>query len=893
MANVDPPIDDEPLWSAKNQEERLRELLGTSAELKEKPLRRDVSSLGRLLGNVIKEQEGPALFETVEALRTLSIAGRAGETAIDSRIAIVRRITVAEAARLAKAFAIYFELTNLAETNHRKRRRRATQLAPALEAQPGTLKGTMHRIRSAGIPLQDALKALSRIRVIPVFTAHPTEVARRTVLWKRQHIAELLEKLDSVPLVDSHALEIQQEMAAEITGWWQSDEVRRTAPTVLDEVEMGLDYTTVLFETIPELYQEVAESLQKVYGAEAWPISLPRLVEFGSWIGGDHDGNPNVTPEATEYALIQGRQRTLAHYIQCLDELRRRLSPSKKRIDISGDLRARLDRYDKTLDCHSTDRPDEPYRRLTSCMIYRLRRVISDPADREAYASAEEFAQDLSIMRDSLATHKGERLERLLVEPLLRKLDTFGFHLYTLDLREHAHVHAQAVEALKAAEKGGAGAARDLLGRLRDVARLQRVYGPKAMQVYIVSGTTAPEDILSFVWLAELGGIDLTKMMPVPLFESIESLRRSVDICRAIWTDTNYAALLDEWGRRQEVMLGYSDSNKDGGMLTSTWELYKAHAALHHVARECNVALRLFHGRGGTVGRGGGPTHRAIVAQPPGSFTGEIKITEQGEVLNWKYSDRVLAERNLELMIAASLEALWRPGAPSHDLEWNLAMDRMAEDSYAYYVKHVRDNPDVVPYFEQATPALEFDLAKIGSRPARRSATRILADLRAIPWVFGWMQSRHGLPGWFGVGYALDKFADQQMLRTMLGRFPLFTDLIRNVEMGLAKCDLSIARLYAELVEDAALRDRMFGLISEEFERTRAAVLRITNQKELLENSRVLARSIRLRNPYVDPMSLIQVELLRRKRAGEDTPELNYALAATINGISAGLRNTG
>jgi phosphoenolpyruvate carboxylase len=383
-------------------------------------------------------------------------------------------------------------------------------------------------------------------------------------------------------------------------------------------------------------------------------------------------------------------------------------------------------------------------------------------------------------------------------------------------------------------------------------------------------------------------------MMPVPLFESIDSLRESAGICRSIWSSKAYSTLLDAWGRRQEVMLGYSDSNKDGGMLTSTWELYKAHAALHDVARDCNISLRLFHGRGGTVGRGGGPTHRAIVAQPLGAFSGELKITEQGEVLNWKYSDRVLAERNLELMIAASLEALLRPGHPKFNPEWSAAMDSMSNDAFSYYVRHVRDNPDIVPYFEQATPALEFDLAKIGSRPARRgSATGSLSELRAIPWVFGWMQSRHGLPGWLGVGYALVRFADQELLKIMFREFPLFRDMIRNVELGMAKCDFAIARLYADLVDDAALRERMFGLLSEEFERTRDAVLRVTNQTELLESNPVLARSIQLRNPYVDPMSLIQVELLRRKRAGEDTPELNYALAATINGISAGLRNTG
>jgi len=888
----DQELNDEPLWSAASQEERLRELLGQPPEIKERPLRRDVSSLGRLLGNVIKEQEGQELFETVEALRTLSIAGRSGQSSIDASMDIVRRVTVPDAAKLAKAFAMYFELTNLAETNHRKRRRRVTQLAPD-QSQPGTFKGTLLRIRNSGILLDRTLDALRQIRVIPVFTAHPTEVARRTVLWKRQRIAEALEQLDSVPLVDSHALEIQQQMTAEITGWWQSDEVRRASPTVFDEIEMGLDYSTVLFETIPELYLELDESLQQIYGVQPESIRLSRLVQFGSWIGGDHDGNPSVTPEASEYALLRGRQTTLSHYIQCVDELRRRLSSSKKRVDVSAELQSRLDQYSKMLKYDATDRPDEPYRQLSSCMTHRLHLAMKESREGEAYTSAEEFAYDLAVMRDSLTQHKGKRLARLLVEPLLRKLDTFGFHFYALDLRGHRREIVKAVASLNSRDRADAGDARDVLGGLRDISRLQRVYGAEAPGVYIISGTDEPDDILSFVWLAGLGGIDLTRMMPVPLFESIESLRNSVAICRAVWTDKTYGALLDAHDRRQEVMLGYSDSNKDGGMLTSTWELYKAHAALHRVAKECNVKLRLFHGRGGTVGRGGGPTHRAIVAQPVGAFNGEIKITEQGEVLNWKYSDRVLTERNLELMIAAALEALLRPGKPTFDTAWALAMDRMAEESYDYYVHNVRDNPDTVPYFEHATPALEFDLAKIGSRPARRSATRGLSDLRAIPWVFGWMQSRHGLPGWFGVGYALERFQDQSLLRTMLDRFPLFADMIRNVELGLAKCDLTIARLYADLVEDTQLRDRMFTLISEEFERTRLAVLRITGQTELLENNPVLARSIRLRNPYVDPMSLIQVELLRRKRAGDDTPQLNDALAATIHGISAGLRNTG
>ncbi len=370
---------------------------------------------------------------------------------------------------------------------------------------------------------------------------------------------------------------------------------------------------------------------------------------------------------------------------------------------------------------------------------------------------------------------------------------------------------------------------------------------------------------------------------------------------RRVWTAPDYQRLLDSWGRRQEVMLGYSDSNKDGGMFTSTWELHKAHRALHAVARECDVKLRLFHGRGGTVGRGGGPTHRAILAQPVGDFSGEMRITEQGEVLNWKYSDPVLAEWNLELMIAASLEALTRPDGPAAgtDRQWDDAMEEISQDAYAYYRRHIAENADVLEYFEQATPVNELEHARMGSRPARRRESRRLEDLRAIPWVFGWMQSRHAVPAWFGVGYALQRFAakgpeQEKRLKEMMRHFTPFSDLVRNVEIAMAKADLNIARLYAStLVLDVRLRDGVFGILAEEFERTQLRLLAITGQNGLLEGNSVLSQSIRLRNPYVDPMSLIQVELLRRKRRDAPSDELNYALGATINGIAAGLHNTG
>jgi phosphoenolpyruvate carboxylase len=882
---------DVPLWHADNQHERMDELLGATADVKERPLRRDVRSLGQILGTVLKEQEGERLFEIVETLRQLSITARTGSTAFQPARQLIKDVSVIEAAKLTKAFATYFELTNLAETNHRKRRRRAAHLTSA-PPQPGTFRGTLLRTRAAGIPFEEVWASLNRIQVTPVFTAHPTEVGRRTMIWKRQHVAQLLEDLDTLPLSDDRAAEVEKEIAAEVTALWQTDEVRRASPTVSDEIQMGLDHSGVLFETIPVLYEEIAQSIRDVYGVQLERGRLPCLVEFGSWIGGDRDGNPNVTADSTEFALTRARETILAYYIQSVRALRRRLSPSRKRVGISVDLNARLEDYRGRLSLKIADRADESYRQFLTCILFRLRLAATDSANPQAYVNADEFAADLGTIRSSLSEHRGVRLASLLLDPLIENVKTFGFHLHRLDLRQHARTHAQAVQALRSGAEPTE-SARDVLEYMRKIAELQQAFGPNVFRSFIISGSAAPADILSLVWLEGLGGVDLSHLLPVPLFESIEDLRQSASICASVWSDPAYAKLLEGWNRHQEVMLGYSDSNKDGGMLTSTWELYKAQAALHETAKEFNIHLRLFHGRGGTVGRGGGPTHRAIVAQPPGAFNGEIRITEQGEVMNWKYSDQILAERNLEVMVAASLEALLRPGASEIESPWEAAMEAMSSDAFSYYARYIRDNPDVLPYFEQATPASEFDLAKIGSRPARRSGVRGLGDLRAIPWVFGWMQSRHGLPGWFGVGYALDRFSDQAMLRAMMDRFPFFADMIRNVEMALAKSDLSIARLYSELVEDAGLRSRMFGLIEEEFMRTRDAVLRMTDQKELLEANPVLLRSIRLRNPYVDPMSLVQVEILRRKRDGDTTPGIDDALASTMHGISSGLRNTG
>ncbi len=929
---------EEPLWQANEQTGRLAELTATDSELKEAPLRRDVRLLGQLLGDVLKEQVGTSLYEAVEELRQLTIQHREAESAasvssaegldefqLESRAEqLINDMTLAEAYRMTKAFAIYFELTNLAETNHRKRRRIASQLTAGGSVQPGTFQGTLQRMKDAGVSAEALLEFLRKIEVIPVFTAHPTQVARRTVLFKRLRISDELERLDKLPLTEEQAARSENVIAAEIASLWQTDEVHRRQPTVQDEIKMGLDhFDPTLITTLPQVYDEMVESFRRVFGVDLEPSELPTVLRFGSWIGGDRDGNPYVTAEATREALRSARHLILDYYTRAVLELMDRLSSSIEQMPVSQRLKKAVDGYAKAFPSvkaeNDTRSQKEIYRQFLDYVLHRLRCSKGEGTSSAAYKKATDFVADLELISASLVENRGSRLASLLVEPLLRQVDTFGFHLQTLDIRQHARVHLSAVTELSTGAslnsapaeppRAPSAATADLLDSIRALVELKRTFPPESLQTYVISGTENLRDIFSLLWLGELCGVRFEAspekndpgLMPTPLFESIEDLRNCPEVCRNLWTTPKYSALLDSWGRRQEVMLGYSDSNKDGGMLTSTWEIYKAHRALHKVADECNVKLRLFHGRGGTVGRGGGPTHHAIVAQPPGAFGGSLKITEQGEVLNWKYAEPVLAERNLELMIAASLEALARPGLSGHDEEmlvWESAMETMSDFAYDFYRTNIIENKDILTYFEEATPVLELEHAKIGSRPSRRGERKGLSDLRAIPWVFGWMQSRHVLPGWFGVGYALESFTAAHpthlnLLQKMYSDFPLFTDLISNVETGMAKADLSIARLYSSLVSDVSIRRRVFDLVTDEFNRTLLMILRITKQSRLLQNNPVLARSIRLRNPYVDPMSLIQVELLRRKRSGESGEELNYALAATINGISAGLRNTG
>ena len=949
------------LWNPESWAQRLAELEAQSGELKEAPLRRDVRSLGTLLGEVLREQAGEELFAHVEALRQGTIRRRdaeaRGETEEGARLAaaaleLVHSLPVERSTLLTRAFAFYFELINLAETNHRKRRRIALRLTGGAGKQRGSLTGTLCEMRRVGISAAEALEWLRRVLIVPVFTAHPTEAARRSVMFKRRRIGEFLAELDRIPVPEQELARLEQLVLAEITSLWQTDEVRSRRSTVYDEIKMGLDYYDVsIFETLPSLYREIAEALRSAYGLEMEALALPQVLSFGSWIGGDRDGNPYVTPQVTRDAIQLARGHLLLYYQRRLDEITDLLTPSAQQAGVSEALLERLRAY--VAQVHTPEAQVfgqqyefEYYRRFILCLKARVQRTLAQmdrPATSSAvlpvtpytlaqgqeklanalpaYCSVEEFIADLETLSESLEANRGVRIARTLIDPLILQVRTFRLHLHTLDIRQHARVHAAALrEAV--ADTSGPGLpsgfseeTASVLETFRAVAAIKSGCSPEAIRQYVISGASTVEDVLAVIRLARLGGVRVEGsghwregdpgLMPVPLFESIEDLRQAPEVCRELWSRPDYRKLIASWDDWQEVMLGYSDSNKDGGMLTSTWEIFRAHRGLHVAAREAGIKLRLFHGRGGTVGRGGGPTHRAIFAQPMDAFDGQLRITEQGEVLNFKYADEVLAERNLELMIAASLDALARPNARDPEghftgvlkPEWEAAFDELSSISYGYYRRHILDDPGVLAYFEQSTPVGELENAKIGSRPSRRKESHSLADLRAIPWVFGWTQSRLLVPAWFGVGFAVEQYLAKpgalDLLQTMAREFPLFIDLVRNVELALGKVDLATARLYSSLVEDAQVRERVYGLFESEFHRAVSAVLAVTRQTELLQSNQVLAHSIKLRNPYVDPMHLIQVDMLRRKRAGEDTPEVNRAIAATISGISAGLRNTG
>ncbi len=909
---------------------------------KESPLREDIRLLGRILGDTLREQEGDAVFDLIERTRQNAIrfrrdrdpdARRELETALN-KLDPVRTIAVV------RAFSFFSQLANIAEDQHHNRRRRAHLIAGSAP-QEGSVALALARARAAGLPAGKVEAFFRDALIAPVLTAHPTEVQRKSILDCQQEIAQLLTERDRVQLTPDELVQNEKALRRVVLTLWQTRVLRELRLTVNDEIENGLSYYRYTFlRQLPRLYAEIEDLLEQQGFGRA---PLAAFLKLGSWIGGDRDGNPNVTDEVMRHALIRHSSTAMDFYFDEIHRLGGELSQSVRMVEITPELEQLATRSPDL----SEHRRDEPYRRALTGIYARLaatsRLLDHHVPDRRAIAEAPpyresaEFVQDLAVLADSLAANGSERVARGRLRSLHRAAVIFGFHLAPLDMRQHSGVHEQVV-----AELFALGARREsyaalpeahrrawLLEELRlprllrspyityseDVrkeiaildtaADMHRRYGAEALPNYIISKADAVSDLLEValllkeVGLLEAGESPRLDVNIIPLFETIGDLQLCGQIMDESFSVPYYRALVASRGNVQEVMLGYSDSNKDGGFLTANWELYKAEVELVKVFARHKVELRLFHGRGGTVGRGGGPSYQAVLAQPPGSVAGQIRITEQGEVIASKYADPDIGRRNLETLVAATFEATLLKPARTERAEYLEVMQEMSATAFADYRSLVYETPGFVQFFRTATPITEIADLHVGSRPASRRKTDRIEDLRAIPWVFSWSLSRIMLPGWYGFGAAVEAFAAHrgegglELLREMYRDWPFFRALLSNMDMLLAKSDISIASRYAELVTDGEMRERIFSRIQEEWHRTVRWLLAITRQAELLEANPALSRSLRNRSPYIDPLNHLQVELLRRYRSGETDERIKRAILLTINGVAAGLRNSG
>lgn len=900
------------------------------------PLRRDVSYLGRLLGETFVAQEGPELLERVESFRALAKTRRAGgrgHAATRELLAQVQQLDTPTAARVARAFAHYFQLVNLAEQHHRVRRRRED--ARAGRPQPGALEETLAAVQQRR-SLAELEQVLARARIELVFTAHPTEAQRRTVLDKHRHIAALLARRDRPDLTPAEAEEVERGLRDEIVTLWQTDEIRQERPRVGDEVKNTMFYLErVLYPLVPRFYAACEQAIAKAYGAQA---AVPVLQRFGSWVGADMDGNPNVTPAVVLDTALAQATRIVNLYLADIAALGEALSQSARRVGFDEELRASIAGDVAT---HPELAPlaedprtrDEPHRRKLRIVEARLsatrdalveaRRAKSPPAALErgvGYASAEELLADLDVVARSLAAQGGATTQ---VRAVQRRAEVFGFHMAKLDLRVPAAWVREATRAalwlpdeapLDAATLGRALTETRVPARpespgmqaMATLASVRALVSPESAESFILSMARGRDDMLATLVLARIAGLyrpedGVAALSVVPLFETLDDLSRCAREVEDAIADPAYARYLELRGREQEVMIGYSDSNKDAGMLAASFALYRAQKALVAVGQKHGVALKIFHGRGGSIGRGGGPAQRAIAALPHGSLDARFKLTEQGEVIGWKYLLPDIAERNLELTVGAVLAGSTAPPPDEDELAgFEEIFEGVAREGLAAYRGLVGD-PEFLAYYEASTPLAEIVQMPIGSRPARRTGQLSLADLRAIPWVFAWTQSRQMVPGWFGAGAGLGwllRAHGLEAARRMHARWPFFASTLDAIAVALATADIDIARMYATLVEAGEAARRLYTRIALDHGRAVRAVCAILGQDSLLAHQPTLARSIELRNPYVDPMSFIQVELIRRKREllrrGEPVPEdLQRAILITVNGIAAGLRNTG
>ncbi len=914
----------------------------------EKPLMDDIRLLGRILGDVIRTQEGDATYELVESIRKLSVAFRrdADHAADKTLKKLLKQLSDEQSVSVIRAFTYFSHLANLAEDRHYIRRRAVYERAGRM--QPGSIDAAMQRLQAGGMTPRVIAQTLAQAYVSPVLTAHPTEVQRKSILDAERDIAQLLTERDAIrgevgatksrnALLERRLAANEQQIRARVMQLWQTRLLRFTKLTVIDEIENALSYyeTTFLGE-IPRLYAQLEADLS------GKPVAS--FFRMGQWIGGDRDGNPNVTAETLDYATRRQCEVALRHYLGEIKALGRELSQSSMMAEFTPEVRALAEAsHDK-----SAHRSDELYRLALSQITARLQSTLHGGDDQvPAYASAEALKADLIAIETCLKVQGAETLALQRLHPLIRAVDVFGFHLATVDLRQSSDKH-EAVVAELLAVAGICGdysaldeAARQelLLTALNDPRPLRipavdysahardelaifemaravlKRYGRMAIRHYIISHTESVSDLLEVLLLLKEVGLmrgTLARtaevdLIVVPLFETIEDLRNAAPIMHDFYALAGVAAMVRRSGGEQDIMLGYSDSNKDGGIFTSNWELYRAEIALvelfEQLANKHDIQLRMFHGRGGTVGRGGGPSYEAILAQPPGTVRGQIRLTEQGEVIASKYANPEIGRRNLETLVAATLEAtLLKPTKPAPDTFLDVAATLSASSTQAYRAL-VYETPGFSDYFFAATPLKELAQLNIGSRPASRKALQQIEDLRAIPWSFSWGQCRLTLPGWYGFGSAVNAYLDGgsakgrkprlALLQRMYREWPFFRTLLSNIDMVLAKSDLALGSRYAELVDDKRLRRKIYGAIEAEWQRTVEALQQITGDKQRLAGNPGLARSIRHRFPYIDPLHHLQLELIRRYRLGQAGEKVQRGIHLSINGIAAALRNTG
>ncbi len=910
-----------PAESVEASEEPLRvvEFAPTDALLRE-----DVKIIGALVGDILAEQRGPAFLAEVERLRRAAIGRRERNAPVAELADALAGTELEHASDLVRAFATYFQAVNVAERVHRIRRRRDYERSGA-GAQPGSLREVLGTLAAQGVSLEEVVALLPRLRIEPVFTAHPTEAVRRALLEKeRQIVACLIDDIDRGRTPYERRADHERIRLA-LSASWQTAEASPVKPSVADEFEhVGFYLSEVLYRVLPVFHELFEDALRTTWG-EATPT--PAVLGFGTWVGGDMDGNPNVGADTIAATLAGQRALVLAAYRREVTALGELLSQSTSRVGVGEDVLARVEEYRYLLPKAAAGlRPrhaDMPYRNFLSLIGARLQATVEDHVN--GYPDAAAFLADIAAIERSLQTHQGEHAGGFAVRRLRRRVECFGFHLASLDLRQDSGTHDAALAELlgdgewearthdqraqrlhtlldgsEPAPSIGNGNARPTLEVFRAVARLRPRYGPRAFGPYIVSMSRSAADALAVLALARIAGcIDGEGRVPLdvaPLFETVDDLDAAADTLRALFADPVYRRHLAARGDRQVVMLGYSDSAKDGGMLASRWALQRTQIALTALAHDSGVRIAFFHGRGGSISRGGGKTERAVIAAPRGSVDGYLRLTEQGEVIHRKYGIRAIALRNLEQATGAVLRATLRPRAPEpREERWRAIAAELAADARAHYRALVHDDPDFPAYFRAATPIDVIERLRIGSRPSKRAGNGDISSLRAIPWVFAWSQNRAGLTAWYGVGSALEQALQRHgrdTLAEMARDWPFFGTLVDDLEMMLAKSDPDIFERYSQLAGE--LHGRFHPGIAAEFERTRAVVLAIKGGDELLAGDYRLRQSIRLRNPYVDPISLLQVDLLARWReAGRPDNELLQALMATVNGISAGIQNTG